>query len=381
MGTKRTRPRPWSTGDAGSFAQRTLAVRVPQILDDTIARAGDAGILDAASRAALFELRTELVSGMVQGLSEDARAGVVDVAAWNAACAPFVSKSWLDVPWYFAESYFYRRVLEATGYFREASAMRGVDPFLPSKLGEEHAALPRARAVLERNPRPRLGELLALSLWGNRADLSYAVGLAHGAHGAEEDLLVDDAVRAVALLGAAKRIAVLLDNAGTELAFDLVLADALARDVERVTLFAKSHPFFVSDATPADVERTRVSLAMDFANIDVVAHPYLTSSGFFFRDEMPRDLVDQLASFDVVVVKGDANYRRLVGDAPWPHATPIDDAADFPAPFLALRTLKAEVAVGVPDDVASRARRLDADWLVSGRFGVVQVCASSGNGP
>jgi damage-control phosphatase, subfamily III len=47
--------------------------------------------------------------------------------------------------------------------------------------------------------------------------------------------------------------------------------------------------------------------------------------------------------------------------------------ADFPAPLVALRTLKAEVVVGLPPGVAERERAADPLWLVNGRRGVIQA--------
>ncbi len=341
--------RPWSTGDAGSFAHRTLAVRVPKILDDTVAQNPS---FHEDIRARCAALRAELTGGRLRGLLEE----TPDRAAWDVACAPHVGKSWLDVPWYFAESFFYRRVLEAVRFFET-----GEDPFLAVKLSEERRALPRARPLVD--ARPPLPALLHAALWGNRADLSYTAGLAHGDRGDAGDLLVDDTAAAVELLGG--RTAILLDNAGTELCFDLLLADTLG-----AVLFAKAHPFFVSDATPADVERTRAALGLPAR--ELLAHPYMTSSGFLSRRDMPADLTDALASFDAVVVKGDANYRRLVGDAPWPVDTPFASVVDFPAPVVALRTLKAEVALGIERPPA------DADWMVSGRYAVIQSSRPKG---
>lgn len=357
-------PAPWTCKEPGSFAWRTWRVRWPAILDDTIAR--NAARLDDAARAALVALRDEVAHEPLRGL---------DVDGWREATAPHVGRSWDQAPWYFAESYLYRRVLEATRFFDN-----GVDPFLPIKLDEERAMLPRieaARASLADDVRL----LVHASLWGNRADLSYAAGRAFGETGAADDLLVDDTTLALARLDSAKRVGIVLDNAGTELAFDLLLANALATRGHDVVLHAKAHPFFVSDATIVDVTRTMALLAplpggagVPARRVQLRDHAYWTSSGFFFRNDMPRDLVAELATCDVVLLKGDANYRRLVGDAPWPHDTPVTTAMDFPCPVIALRTCKAEVAVGIARDVVTRAQRRDPAWLVNGRFGLIQ-CA------
>jgi hypothetical protein len=74
------------------------------------------------------------------------------------------------------------------------------------------------------------------------------------------------------------------------------------------------------------------------------------------------------------MLKGDVNYRRLLGDAHWPPTTPFEQAtAYFPAPLMALRTLKAELVVGLRVDEAERRQAQDPDWLVNGRYGLVQA--------
>ena len=81
-----------------------------------------------------------------------------------------------------------------------------------------------------------------------------------------------------------------------------------------------------------------------------------------------------LAGADLVVVKGDANYRRLLGDAHWPPTASFARATrHFPARLAALRTLKAEIIVGLEPGEAERLRAEDPSWLVNGRRGVVQA--------
>jgi uncharacterized protein with ATP-grasp and redox domains len=360
------RPGCWRTngasdGSPGSFAHRTVKLRIPKILEEMVR---ELPALPTQRRAACDALHAELKSGTLRGLTEDAP----DRAAWDSACAPHLGHSWLDLPWYFAESYFYRRILEATGYF-QAGPMHGADPFLPAKLREEATVVARvAAAQVESVDVPRA---LRLSLWGNRADLSYTAGRAHGDAGSEQDLLIDDSSNFIEVMEKARRVALLLDNAGTELAFDLVLARTLrARGLE-VVLYAKPQPFFVSDATPVDVLRTAELL--EIAAGEVRTHAFFASSGFLRLDEMPAKLRSDLSGFDAVIAKGDANYRRLVGDAPWPVETPMAAAIFFPCPVLALRTMKAEVLVGVDRRTCARARALDADWMVSGRFGLIAL--------
>lgn len=359
-------PDPWRTngpsdGSDGSFAHQTLRDRIPKILTETVR---DLPALPAVERAACDALHRELVSGALRGLLEDAP----DRADWDSACAPHLGHSWLDLPWYFAESFFYRRVLEATRYF-QPGPMRGADPFLPAKTREEATLVARVNAAASESVDVR--RALRLSLWGNRADLSYTVGRAHGEVGTDADLLIDDTSRFIEMTREARRIALLLDNAGTELAFDLVLARTLRALGHEVVLYAKPQPFFVSDATPTDVARTAALL--EIAAGEVRTHAFLASAGFLRSAEMPGELVRDFSAFDLLIAKGDANYRRLVGDAPWPHSTPMAAAISFPCPVLALRTMKAEVLVGADATTCEHARASDASWMVSGRFGLIAL--------
>jgi hypothetical protein len=82
-----------------------------------------------------------------------------------------------------------------------------------------------------------------------------------------------------------------------------------------------------------------------------------------------------LARSDLVVLKGDVNYRRLLDDRHWPHTTPLGKAATyFPAPFLLLRTLKSEIQIGLAPGQAESLTAEDPDWLINGRRGLIQYC-------
>ena len=98
--------------------------------------------------------------------------------------------------------------------------------------------------------------------------------------------------------------------------------------------------------------------------------------------DLPADLFDALRAEDVVVLKGDANYRRLLGDRHWDFSARFSDVASyFPTALLALRTLKAEIACGIAPEQVERARRENPQgWLVTGAYGVAQFLEKpSGN--
>jgi uncharacterized protein with ATP-grasp and redox domains len=385
------------TSEPGSFAHNTLAVRVPAILRDTIA----ANDFSPQIVGALEELHAELLAGHIRPLQED----TPDREYWNHISAPYIGRTWLDAPWYWAEAYFYRRVLEATGYFRPGPT-EGLDPYAATKRREwavdaAPAAVDRLLAALPGDDDElgaielRFEALLHASLWGNRTDLSYTIAAhlgATGGPGAERDnLLVDDwAAVYEHLREGAGRIAILADNAGTELLMDVALIDFLLTNqlAHEVRLHLKPWPFFVSDAMIPDLAdgvdalMARGGAAAQLARrVDghIVAGELLplahwSSASPLFYFDMPGDLYAELAQMDLVIVKGDANYRRLLGDAHWPHETPFADVVSyFPAPLVALRTFKSEVAVGLAPGRAAELARGDPQWLVNGRRGVIQA--------
>jgi hypothetical protein len=111
---------------------------------------------------------------------------------------------------------------------------------------------------------------------------------------------------------------------------------------------------------------------MESGSLVVRSHMFWTAPRLFW--EMPQSLASDLSEARLIIVKGDANYRRLVGDCDWPLSTPLSEVVTpwFPAPLLALRTLKAEIALGISEDVAAAARAKDGDWMVNGKFAQIQ---------
>jgi hypothetical protein len=88
---------------------------------------------------------------------------------------------------------------------------------------------------------------------------------------------------------------------------------------------------------------------------------------------MPSALRKELGQASLVVSKGDANYRRLLGDRYWPHTTPLEDILAYrPAPVLTLRVLKANLIAGLQPGQSEAMQRRDPNWLHNGHWGVIQ---------
>jgi hypothetical protein len=98
--------------------------------------------------------------------------------------------------------------------------------------------------------------------------------------------------------------------------------------------------------------------------------------------EMPLHLEEQLRGSKMVLVRGDANFVRLMGERQWPMWSDLMRDAEaavlgaWPVPVCASLVSRSGVAglvgVGVPD--AAR-RRLDTggSWATAGRVGIVVV--------
>ena len=401
MSQSSTCPAPIRTDYSNAFANNTMRVRLPAIIDETIALNPD---YTADIKRHLNCLRRDLTEGARIAETELLPAG--DIGHWSRALQKQreivgSEPTWHKVEWFFAETYAYRCLIEAVRW-RES----GRDPFLPKKLEELRSdalwhLLERARQPLD-SPESELRRAVEFALWGNRIDLSYAPSSERGTEISADDLLVDDRDALATYLSKSRvspagfqggaPVYIVADNAGSELAMDLVLAECLLRHVTpRVVICLKSHPTFVSDATPADVwmmlekmcgrgEKAaalskRLRYRWSSGQLRFLPHPYWNSSHFLW--DMPPDLASPLNRARLVIIKGDANYRRTVGDAMWPAQTPFADVLDYlDAPALCLRTLKSDPIVGLPSaETAAALDQADSQWRVNGQRGVIQFKA------
>ncbi|MED7949814.1 damage-control phosphatase ARMT1 family protein [Streptomyces sp. BE303] len=355
----------------GSFAWAVFHERHPRLVSQVLA----ALPYGARERAAVERLLVESTTGVLEPPPADAH----DRAEWLAWGEGLWGRPWGEAPFLWAESYFYRRLLEATGYFGDG-VWQGIDPFGPFKAPELADA-----AVDGFGDGPQ--ELLVSSLWGNRADLGFRITAGEGRDAVRDALVVDDSAAFWAGLekGRGGRVAVVADNAGPELLPDLALIDHLLTSglAAGVALYVKPRPYFVSDATMADVLAAvgrlhgtaagrRIRRAMEDGTLAVRTHPFFCAPLPY--DAMPADLRAEFGGAALTVLKGDLNYRRLVGDRHWPPTTPFADTVDhFPSPVAALRTLKSDVLVGVDPGTLARLDRSGTAWRTDGRHALVQV--------
>lgn len=410
-------PEPLRGAETGSFAHRTITGRLPDILRRTILENSPGQAhqpLPPEALARLEALLAEIPATPVRPIHDP---GAPDQEDWIRYCEPYIGRDWLQVPWFFIETYFYRRILQATGYFQDGPGAE-IDPYIPQKRQALEATAPAlvfldnwlatAEATVgegHRDQRRDLARLIHLNLWGNQSDLSMTAFWGGEARLGYQDvgsqasqLLVEDTPRVVEYLEGQKgqaRVDLVPDNAGLELVFDLVLADYLLERglAVRMTFHLKAHPTFVSDAVARDVLDTaaffrasphpqvnrlgeRLETALSAGRLVLTSHFYWTSP--LPAWEMPTSLQEELSGSTLLVSKGDANYRRLLGDLHWPFTTPFNEIVCYlPAPLVALRVLKSELVAGLAPGEAEAAAALDPDWLLSGQWGVIQFSQSS----
>ncbi|WP_256673722.1 damage-control phosphatase ARMT1 family protein [Nocardia cyriacigeorgica] len=370
----------------GSFAWTVLTQRHPALIGQVAA----AHPYPPETRHRLDALRNQ-IAGSIRALP-DLAAGKSQWDRWGAGV---YGRQWLDVPFLWAESYFYRLLLEEIGYFTPGPWC-GIDPFVQKHieladpaLEDELTGLPdRPAAGLEQHT----ADLIHKALWGNRADLGFHLSNPAAADAPTVDIIADHTTPAVEHLHAHSTgtLCLVADNAGRELIPDLLLLDHLLQLHPELTvqLHLKPYPYYVSDATttdllatlnrlrgipgPANATAEHLTSALRSGRL-ILRTPEFYCAPLPFHD-MPADLRAEFAQADTVIMKGDLNYRRLVGDRHWHPTTRFDALVGyFPSTVIALRTLKSDVAAGIDATIVTGLDSIEPNWRTSGQHAVVHI--------
>ena len=214
-------------------------------------------------------------------------------------------------------------------------------------------------------------EICEICLWGNAADLGFLKSMtfediqelqgAEARKRAEANILVNDLRPAYRVLKRAQHegkkeriIDIILDNAGFELFVDLFLAGYLLNSnlATQIVLHPKNIPWFVSDVLPSDIptllsilarpqevfqtEKDRETfrpsfteaelnqlqfLFEDWSNLhsqgQLIIRPnafWTTSHNYWSLPTRAPRLYEDLRDSELVIFKGDLNYRKLTSD-------------------------------------------------------------------
>lgn len=331
-----------------------------------------------------------------------------------------VEPKWFTAPWLYAECYMYARIHRA---FSLCAGLQSYDPFSSQKdkslidsLQAIESLAAHILSVCNIIPtlthlllRQHVIQLLEVSLWGNKCDLSISGG-ADVAQGADMIASLDqyrpyilanhsDSLwqLLVALPEDQRDIVLVLDNAGFELVSDLCFLTFLTESglATSVSIHTKTRPWFVSDTTYRDftwtIEKLKEGggsageLADKWSNYvsdgrwKITQNKFWTTHHDFTKmSEVAPDLYTEISKASLIIFKGDLNYRKLTGDLNWPTNTSFKHALrDFcPAPVLAVRTAKGGPVVGLAPGVAERIATASPNWNISGDFGMIQLCTS-----
>ncbi|XP_075459183.1 damage-control phosphatase ARMT1 isoform X2 [Ascaphus truei] len=335
--------------------------------------------------------------------------------------------SWFKSPWLYVECYMYRRIHEGLvlsppicefDVFEEAknaSFFESQQAILA--LCAHLQELNKSIAGLSANQlREELFKLLQVSLWANKCDLSISAGqdnaqrfsILSSLEALKPFILVDNMDSVWTVLSTStlrrtgkdsrSRVDIVLDNAGFELVTDFVLADALlsSKLATEVHFHGKCLPWFVSDTTKQDFNWTigqlRGANHKCMSKCGSTWQEYLQQESWVYHEHLfwtlphefchmaqaAPDLYSEMQKSDLVIFKGDLNYRKLTGDRKWDFTVPFSQALTTfqPAPLCSLRTLKADVQVGLKPGVGENLTASEPDWMTSGKYGVVQFSAS-----
>ena len=375
------------TSEEGSFARKTIEERKPKIIKQILTDYDYTPDI----RQSLIDFKNEIATGKIKEL----QANTCDKKIWEQELKPWMSKTWFEIPWLLAEAYFYRRVLEITHYFQPGLYM-GIDPFQRLKTQEilegQSVFIDLYPSMTKTSAFECFKEFSVKALWGNRGDLSHTDALDPSMDTQSHRIILDQSDQAYQYLNKSQptTIAFFFDNVGKELFFDLAFIDFLLTTglSGKVTCYLKNQPFFVSDAMPKDLFKT-IDLMMVSDNLEIKqlserllngiraeririeAPPFLTQPQMF--RELPEVFRQEVTAHDIAILKGDVNYRRLVGDRHWEPTTPVEVAGGyFPTSFLSLRTIKAELVVGLTDEILDKVKsEADPDWLTNGKRGLI----------
>ncbi|XP_014204987.1 protein-glutamate O-methyltransferase [Copidosoma floridanum] len=329
---------------------------------------------------------------------------------------------WFNTIWLICECYMYRRIAQE---FFLTEHLKAYDPFsiqkeesfFKAKGSFSHLSKYVLNLIDTKNDHniaeqeKFLINLIKLNLWGNKCDLSLSTGNVDSQNdnplnlleSLDSDILIDNSNEVWRLLCKNVQcktnnnsiVDIVLDNAGYELFTDLCLAIFLMENklANKIRFYVKRYPWFVSDVTTCDfhwlVEMIKTSDDENIQRFGQVCDKYLKDKSWTIEEESfwtePFDysemkssnpsLYNKLSEAVLVIFKGDLNYRKLMGDVNWKYTTDFCEALRGfrPTNLLSLRTVKADVCVGLPAGKAEELKKEIPNWMEIGKFGLIQA--------
>lgn len=347
-----------------------------------------------------------------------------DVHIWNEYLSKYTLRlnrepQWFEDDWLYTENYMYRRIKAA---FEISKQLNDFDPFSKKKEKALWGSMDAIILTMEYlyhviinidindtdTVRTEFNKFIQLALWSNRCDLSISAGkeniqkdsLVKQLEEINRNILVNDTDKLWKFINKISQnsnnicLDIILDNVGFELICDLCLLEFLTvtKLIHKARLYVKIMPWYVSDTMEKDIYWTLNELRQSQnQNICHLADRYkkrfkcgewqIEKEQFWtlpydfsemrFVDQV---LYEKLSDANIILFKGDLNYRKLIGDRKWPTTIPFHIALNnfLPSTLCALRTLKADVVTGLAPGQAETLQKIQSDWMISGDYAVIQ---------
>ncbi|CAK9301321.1 unnamed protein product [Gordionus sp. m RMFG-2023] len=114
----------------------------------------------------------------------------------------------------------------------------------------------------------------------------------------------------------------------------------------------------------------------DLSRIEYKDNYYWTlPSDYDAMSDLDPKLYQELSHSDLLIFKGDLNFRKLVGDLQWiPHTSFREALRRFtPAPLLTMRTNKSDLIVGISPQIEEIAEKTyPQNWMISGEYAIIE---------
>ena len=361
------------THEANSFASYTVKNRLPLIVRSVI----DNNSFGDETTGRLECLFRNIPDAELTLLADSSRAG----KKINAEITRHKYR-WNNAPFIFVENYLYHLLKEICDYPNtkyDYFAFKKNDDVL-SKKDALSGAIEKFLNPDIHDSNESIKPVLHSNLFGNTADLSQIGTLGK----TPAKLLIDDSDKVDAVLADSSQIDIVLDNSGEELLYDLLFSCWLLDRAKtgKVNLHFKTFPYFVSDAMKSDFyflldELSKHKTGKIFS--DIISNHIKKGKLILYEDDFWTDSNDFLsipgrikktfAESDLVVFKGDLNYRKLVEDRHWSFSM---DTAELVKHMgrncLIIRILKSELITGlanVPDTA-------NTEWMYNSKYGIIQ---------
>ncbi len=281
-------------------------------------------------------------------------------------------------------SYFHRLILDKLDYFTSH-----IDPY--KKLKQQSFQM-----IVQYESHDyclsELQVLLSHMLWSNKFDLVPEVI-------SEERVLITDHTKEIINFISKKRpqnIDIIADNSGKELYYDLVFMDLLLRNnySNKFVYHVKNYPYNITDTTIEDVMWAvtylkeskityhrnlgkRIENFMNCKRLILTTYPYSTLG---FDQELSWGGINNLfEKTDLLITKGDFNYRKVVGWFYWTSQHKLEDVLGYlNVPILIIRTVKNEVLLGVENTPNLKQLETNTkDWWKKGIGGMIVLSLPS----